>query len=583
MNWHFTPYALPLFVGALMLGVVAVLSWQRRSTWEAMYMLATSITLSFYVLGYAFELGQTTLDGVIFWAKVEYIGITLSPVMLFLLILAYTGKQRFLTDINRILLLVIPVLTIIFAWTNEQHEWIWQAAKLVPMESFYVIDFQPGGWYWVNVAYIWSMMVLGLLFLVQTYMRVSGLYRRQIGILLVGMLIPLATHLVYLSGLAPVKIDWSPYAFVLTAIIAFWGMSNFQLLDITPVARDKVFASMDDGVIVLDDRDRMIDFNPAIERIIEKPGLELVGQPVSQVFPDYQDLIGSHSQVEEAHTEIALGEGDAQRYYDLRVSLLSGRKNRTVGRLIVFREITGRRRAEEEREQLIRELDAFAQTVAHDLKNPLMVLGSYSILLLEEYADLSPEHIEEYLQIIANTSRKMGNIINELLLLAGMRKMDEIKIIPLNMSQIVDEARQRLFTMITECGATLVEPDEWPLAMGYGPWIEEVWANYISNAIKYGGSPPLLELGATEQPDGMVRFWLRDNGAGIAPEDLPRLFTQFTRLDALHVQGHGLGLSIVKHIVEKLNGQVGAKSVVGQGSTFSFTLPATDARQEPPT
>jgi signal transduction histidine kinase len=126
----------------------------------------------------------------------------------------------------------------------------------------------------------------------------------------------------------------------------------------------------------------------------------------------------------------------------------------------------------------------------------------------------------------------------------------------------------------------MVNATAWPVARGYGPWVEEVWANYISNAVKYGGQPPRIELGATPLPpanesgEGRVRFWVRDNGPGITPEDQARLFTPFTRLDQVRAAGHGLGLSIVRRIVEKLGGEVSVESQVGQGSTFSFTLPA---------
>ena len=116
--------------------------------------------------------------------------------------------------------------------------------------------------------------------------------------------------------------------------------------------------------------------------------------------------------------------------------------------------------------------------------------------------------------------------------------------------------------------------DSWPRALGHAAWVEEVWANYLSNAIKYGGQPPRVMLGAEPQQDGMVRYWVRDNGPGLAPEDQARLFTPFTRLDQVRVKGHGLGLSIVRRIVEKLGGQVGVESQLGQGSTFFFILPA---------
>jgi signal transduction histidine kinase len=114
--------------------------------------------------------------------------------------------------------------------------------------------------------------------------------------------------------------------------------------------------------------------------------------------------------------------------------------------------------------------------------------------------------------------------------------------------------------------------------MGYAPWVEEVWVNYMSNAIKYGGCPPRVELGAEAQSKDGVRFWVRDNGRGISPEERDRLFTPFTRLSQIHVKGHGLGLSIVRRIVEKLGGAVTVESKVGRGSVFSFTLPAALGR-----
>jgi two-component system sensor histidine kinase/response regulator len=122
--------------------------------------------------------------------------------------------------------------------------------------------------------------------------------------------------------------------------------------------------------------------------------------------------------------------------------------------------------------------------------------------------------------------------------------------------------------------AQMVISETWPEAYGYGPWIEEVWLNYISNAVKYGGNPPRLELGATSLPQGRVRFWVRDNGQGLSKDEQSQLFTAFTRLQQTSVEGHGLGLSIVQRIVTKLKGEVGVNSTVGYGSEFFFTLPS---------
>ncbi len=229
------------------------------------------------------------------------------------------------------------------------------------------------------------------------------------------------------------------------------------------------------------------------------------------------------------------------------------------------------------------ELDAFAHTVAHDFKTPLGYMVSYAEVL-EDSPELLPEtESQRYLRTIAQSGRKAGNIIDELLLLTAVRQVEDVKASTLDMAGIVAEACARLQDLIRESQAELVLPQAWPVAVGQETWVEEVWLNYISNAVKYGGQPPRIELGATPLPDppplagedgvGAVRFWVRDNGPGLTPQEQAHLFAPFTRLDKMHVKGHGLGLSIVRRIVERLGGEVGVESQVGQGSAFWFTLP----------
>ena len=231
-----------------------------------------------------------------------------------------------------------------------------------------------------------------------------------------------------------------------------------------------------------------------------------------------------------------------------------------------------RQQAEEEREKLIEELDAFAHTVAHDLKSPLCTIVSFADMLEKDYATIPDEEIRDYLQMIVRGGHKVSSIVDELLLLAGVRRMAEVEMRPSDVASIVADAQQRLAHIIEKHQAEIILPDTWPAALGYGPWVEEMWVNYLSNAIKYGGQPPRVELGATAQSGGRVCFWVRDNGPGLTPEAQSRLFIPFTRLDQTRAEGHGLGLSIVRRIVEKLGGQVGVKSEVGKGSVLSFTL-----------
>ena len=226
------------------------------------------------------------------------------------------------------------------------------------------------------------------------------------------------------------------------------------------------------------------------------------------------------------------------------------------------------------REQ-VAELDAFAHTVAHDLKNPLAFIVSMADLLKTHYPETGTPEVKSHLEKIHNNSYRLLDVIEELLLLSSVRKQD-VPLSPVDMRLVVLQARERIQLMLEEAGGELVIPDQWPAALGYAPWIEEVWINYLSNAIKYGGQPPLLELGAEERTDGMVRYWVRDNGSGLSEEKQAVLFTEFIRLNELRIQGYGLGLSIVRRIMDKLDGRVGVNSRPGEGSQFFFELPKAE-------
>lgn len=218
------------------------------------------------------------------------------------------------------------------------------------------------------------------------------------------------------------------------------------------------------------------------------------------------------------------------------------------------------------------ELDAFSYTVAHDLRNLLASVTGYAEMLADDFDFLTPANRTDYLQAIITRGYKMEQVITSLLTLARLRTLDmELEVI--TMDSIVREVIHRVQDLILAARANVHVVGDWPQVTGHAGWLEEVWVNYVTNALKYGGRPPQVTLGATVVED-FVRFWVKDNGSGIAQTDLPRLFEPFVRLQSTQADGHGLGLSIVRRIVERCNGRVGVESVVGEGSTFWFELPA---------
>ncbi len=227
-----------------------------------------------------------------------------------------------------------------------------------------------------------------------------------------------------------------------------------------------------------------------------------------------------------------------------------------------------------ERDNLIAELDAYAQTVAHDLKAPLALILGFAEILQSEFSELTEDRAMQMLGTILRNGRKMQDIIEGLLLLANVRQA-EIALSPLAMTPLLAEAQARLSPLIEQQQAVIICREPLPAARGFLPWVEEIWVNLLSNAIKYGGQPPRVEVFARHLPEGKICYAIRDNGRGLNLQEQEKLFVPFTRLlPDSQIEGHGLGLSIVERIVSKLGGTVSVESSPGQGSTFFFTLPA---------
>ena len=259
------------------------------------------------------------------------------------------------------------------------------------------------------------------------------------------------------------------------------------------------------------------------------------------------------------------------------VSVVAGYISKLIHQL--REEINLRKKTQRDLEQKIAELDAFNRTVAHDLKNPLMVVNTSIDLLINEFELNDNTKAKKLLSFINNGTKNMINIIESILTLAGVKKIDHKEFAVFPISESVNEALKRMEYSIESNNVCIIKPDNWPSVFGHAPWITQVWVNYIHNAIKYGCNQtsqikPVVELGYDKMENsGQIRFWVRDSGEGIQKDKVGTLFKEFTRLHTGETEGHGLGLSIVKSVIERFNGDVGVESEPENGSLFFFTLP----------
>ncbi len=572
-------YPVILLIAAVSSAVVAVLAWRRRHVRSARPFALLMLTVTVWALAYVLEIVSPGFTLKTFWVKVQYSSIVCVPVAWLAFSLAYIGKEQWLTGRNLALLSVVPLVILVLMWTNPGHHLVMEDFRLVESAGGRVLAIDRGPVFWLHVMHAYALLALGVVLLVTEYHRAGPAYRRQTRLLLIAALIPWVGNLVHVFGQGILSyLDVTSFLFTISGLVVFWGL--FRFLDLVPGARNIVVETMLDGVLVVDSENRVMDMNPAAERIIGITRSDAIGKPASQVLASWPNLADCFQTPAEGRAETRFTSNRDGRIYGLSISPLPRRGTDFKGHLVMFHDVAERERPEAalqrraaELQAQNEELDAFAHTVAHDLKDPLTSIVGYAEVLADDELQTSEGDVRKLLEAISASGRKLGSIIDELLLLSTVRQMDDVEREPLDMDAIVRDALRRLKGLIEDHQAEITLPDAWPTALGYAPWVEEVWVNYLSNAIKYGGQPPQITLDATQE-GSEICFSVKDNGPGLRPEERRQLFTPFTQLDRSSGEGHGLGLSIVQRIVNKLGGRVVVESSVDKGSVFGFVLDA---------
>jgi len=380
MHFQYIPYIWVLLVSAIVTAALGIYAWRRRTVPGGTPFVILMLVTVVWSLANALEMAGTDLPTKLFWANVQYLCYGAIPVAWLALTLQCTGRGEWLTRRNLALLSIEPLITVVLAWTNELHSLMRRNVHLDTAGPFPVIGKTFGPWFWVHAAYTYLLLLLAIYFLIKALQRASPLHRGQTLVLLIGTLLPLIWNALYNFGLSPIpRHDVAPAVLSLSGGVVAWGLFRYRLFDIVPVACATVIEGIDDGVIVLDVRNRIVDLNPAAQRILGYRASQAIGQPAAEVFSAWPALLELCRGGTVPHTESVLGTGDAQQYYDLHVSLLTDRRGRRTGQVIVLHDITERRRAQaqllqqqralavlEERERLARELhDSLGQVMGY--------------------------------------------------------------------------------------------------------------------------------------------------------------------------------------------------------------------------
>jgi PAS domain S-box-containing protein len=349
VQFQYSPYILPLVASSIIAGFVAVNVWRRRATASgAKALVLLTLAIAEWSLGYALEIAGADLPTKIFWGKSQYIGIVAIPLLWVIFTYSHLTQGTRMTRRNVTLLSIVPLITLILAFTTEYHGLIWKDIRIQTVGTFSALAVTHGFWFWVYWVYSNILLLAGTIFILRSFKRTMGLFRRQNLILLIAVLTPWVGNVLYVTGFSPIPfMDLTPFALTISAVAFALGIYRFQLGNLAPVARDLVVEKMPDGMIVLDAQGNIVDINPALQNALGVSASQVIGQRSKDVFNAWPSLVERYENILEAQDEIVLGEGETQRWIELRLAPLVDSRNRLLGRVVTARDVTRRKQMEE--------------------------------------------------------------------------------------------------------------------------------------------------------------------------------------------------------------------------------------------
>ena len=345
MQFQFHPNLIYFFLSGLLSLFAAWIAFRRTAPGSStLGWLLVSMTL--WVAGDAVSWMQRSLEAKILWLDIMMIGVVSAPPLFLLFTVKFTQNDALLTSRRLALFLIHPLLTLVLQWTNQFHHLVLSTAEIVERNGFLGIDLTRGPWYYISIVYLYALNTLGIFILLRSSFRSSSLYRTQIRLILIGSLIPLVFSLYGQLNFEAINgFDLSPISYGISGLIFLFATLRTKFMDLIPVARNHLVETMQDGVLVLDWQDRVVDINPAMEKFlvgepdtfIGKHAAEILGHWIEKVEPLLKGLA--------SQTEIRVP-NDPSRFLDLRATPLHDREHRLSGRMLVFREITERKDVE---------------------------------------------------------------------------------------------------------------------------------------------------------------------------------------------------------------------------------------------
>lgn len=341
------PFSIPFLLAAIVSAGFAVTIWRLRHAPGAISLFVHMLGLAIWSGANAAMLLSTSLHAQLFWLNFAALGLAIIPFTFFTFSLQVARNEQPLTRRLAFLLALEPLAGLLLVWTNDSHHLVYSPAQLWITNGLAELQWRPGLWLHVDAVYMILVISAGIWFLARSVSRNGELHRQQMGIILAGACLPLIAELVQLSPLSKANwnLDLSPLLFAIAGGLYFYAISRRKFLDLVPVAHSRLLQSMTDGMIVLDLQDRIVEINPAAEHFLGVQSAQVIGRKVRETLSGWEETTKPFWDQTDIRTEIVIAQ-DIPRTIDLKITPLIDSKKHSTGRMLVFRDITSRKRDE---------------------------------------------------------------------------------------------------------------------------------------------------------------------------------------------------------------------------------------------
>ena len=340
---YFNPYAIPSMITGILILALAIHNFRFKRSEKTVYFSMLALCSAIYSLAYTMEISTKNLATMLLWLRIEYIGIAFIPTFFILFALAYTGRADKASPLLKAVLYLFSLVTLILVFTLDHHNLMHQAPTLNLESPFPVLNFERGAWYWLQSIYIFGALIFSSILFFVMWLTSSPVYRKQITVVLLGSLIPSIGYIFYLLSPFAWEMDVMPFYLSLSVIIVFMGMVRYRFLELIPFARERLFEELFDGVVILDNDLRLVDYNAAAAEM-----LDISKQAIGASLTKWKILAKAiKPDAKKYHFEIEDTTADRPQWYRCDFIPLAEGKEEEEGRIIIIRNITHNKIAEE--------------------------------------------------------------------------------------------------------------------------------------------------------------------------------------------------------------------------------------------